>query len=392
MTQPTSRQRVCFVHGTWQLIMLASALKTEAESGLADLCETVLVLYAPYEPYHDLRAHIREMASFAGDWCRVVSVGAPLRNSRDDNQWPLPVDEWTASLREQAGVENAAAVWLPSVIGFSERLIAAAYPNAELITYEEGLSTYSEQHLSARTWRRVMRLGRDLPALVCRRRLGLHLRSGELSDWRVPRSLFRRVKQVYTLLSSQLDVPEPFARVTRVEVPIRIVRSTLEKVSAGCRRSSEHPLPRAPEGSLLFLAGMSHVDLPLSWDDEISLYRSVVGELIEKGCGICWKEHPRETRPFNEALRKHFSDRVFSVLDAPQEWPAEVLVDKTRFTQCVGTYSSSLYSLPMLFGTRTYTIASRLVSSAEGRMFPPLAMALRDIADYRRVPAVKMVG
>ena len=385
------RQRLCFAQGPWQLILLAAALEAEDERAGGVRPATRLVLYAPYFN-RDLREWMQRLAPALREWDGIVSVGHPLRNELRSREWPLPVDEWTRLVREQCGVSDSDELWLPHVMQFAERVASIAYSRASIVTYEEGLSTYLPQIVSAWSTRDVRDLLVALPGLLRRRRLRAHLISLQLSNWRTPKSFVRRVRCVYGFLSPRLSFAEPYSETPVGQIPVGKVRGLIGKAVRGLSSGFDSSAQVLPENHVLVLSATLYPDLKVTWEREAEIYRELVAELIEKGYTVHWKEHPRETKPFWTAFARDFSASRFHVPDVPHEWPVEMLYLRQQYPICLGACSSALYSLPMLYGTRTYSFGKRMAAEGGGATLPVLAMTIRDIEDYGALPSVGAVG
>jgi hypothetical protein len=79
------------------------------------------------------------------------------------------------------------------------------------------------------------------------------------------------------------------------------------------------------------------------------------------GYDVIWKEHPRTRQPFLPEL----ANLVPGIDTSPDmgPWPIELFVERLRVSACAALTSTSLYSIPLLFGLPSYSTAGRYISS-----------------------------
>jgi hypothetical protein len=96
----------------------------------------------------------------------------------------------------------------------------------------------------------------------------------------------------------------------------------------------------------------------VSRDTELNCYTEMAEQL--RGCGyeVIWKEHPRTRRPFLPEL----AAAVPGIRGIPDwgPWPVELFVERLGITACAGISSTSLFTIPLLFGLPSYSPAGRL--------------------------------
>jgi hypothetical protein len=344
--------RLVFVHGPWQLLVAASALKQASESS-GDGARDTLVIYSLHSATvpGPIREVMCRMAPALGPWRRVIVLDPSI-------EWDLrDVRPSIEALRARLDVDEPDEVWLTSLWVGAEKGAAETYPGARIVLYEDGLHSYIEAedyHVSAA---RCLREPRETYRSV-RLRLRERMRPDDLSlSPMLPRHL-ARVSASYLWISLMLPPPAYQRRLPWVQIQPRFLREAIEQAS-----------PLADEVVLDGRSGPTAVVLgqcfsnygDLARDVELDLYIEMAGRLQEMGYEVLWKEHPRTRRPFLPDL----IEAGIGVHGLPDlgPWPIEIFTGRLGLAACASLISTSLFNLPLLFGLPTFSTVGRHLSS-----------------------------
>jgi hypothetical protein len=336
--------RLVFVHGSWQMLLVASALKQGATTAGREASD-YLVLY----PLHDgplpstLLEVISRIAGVVRPWKEVIVLDQAIK---PDERRPRPAIE---ALRARLGVDSVDEIWVDSLIGPLRKVAVEAYPSSAIVLYEDGLHTYlSEEdfHLSLAG---SLRHPRD-----AYRKFKVHLKSWlRSSDLAVapllPRHL-ARVKASYLWISQMVSIPTYQVRLPWVQLETRYFRETVEQVSplldgVEIERSSE------PRAMVLGECFSNYGDL--TWQTEFDCFLDQIRRLRALGYEVVWKEHPRIRRPFHNELSLAVPELV--TLPDLGPWPIELFIDRLGIAACTSLTSTILFTLPLLFGLPSYS-------------------------------------
>ena len=91
----------------------------------------------------------------------------------------------------------------------------------------------------------------------------------------------------------------------------------------------------------------------ISPNDEFEEYANIIREIIAKGYTVYFKEHPKTPDWFYNKFRAKFNSNNFKILKSTE--PVETLVLKIKPKAIVGAFSTSLLTIPHIFGIPAYT-------------------------------------
>jgi hypothetical protein len=341
-------RRLVFVHGPWQLLIAAGALKQASQSA-GDRSRDTLVVFSLHDgplpaPIRDV---IGQIAPAVWPWHDIIVLDDAIRHDVRDAR--AGTEAVRASLRKDPPDE----VWLDCLWGTTEKFAAEAYPKARLVLYEDGLHTYlpsPDNHLS------VARLLRDPRGTY--HSLRLRYREQRYPDdlslaGMLPRHL-ARVAASYLWISQMLPPADYHRRLPWVQLQTGFVRETLAQVSplvddAGLDSAG------GPRAILLghCFSNYGHIERRV----ELDFYVGMAGQLRGMGYEVIWKEHPRTREPFLTELLK----AVPGVRGAPDwgQWPIELFVERLGLSACASIVSTSLFTIPLLFGLPSFAAAAR---------------------------------
>ena len=130
--------RFVFVHGPWQLIVAASALK-QASQSLAGPPQDTLVIYSlPDGPLSQSMVDVMtRIATAVWPWRQVVVLNDAI------DWWKLrDVPRCIATLHASLGKQAPDELWAINVPQNPTKITAEAYPAARIVLFEDGLMSY----------------------------------------------------------------------------------------------------------------------------------------------------------------------------------------------------------------------------------------------------------
>lgn len=341
--------RFVFVHGPWQLLIAAAALRQASRSDGGRSRDTLVVFSlhdGPLSP--PVLEAIRRIAAAVRPWHRVVVLDDAIR-------WNLGRSRACGeALRSLVPDGPPDEVWLDCLWGAAEKIAAEAYPTARLVLYEDGLHTYlanEDHHLgAARLFGDPRGAYRAVKLRVRERRNREDLSLAAM----LPRHL-ARVSASYLWITPMIPPAPHQRRLPWVQLETSSVQDTLAQVS---RIVDDIGLePGGPRALVLGQCFSNYGDLPR--DVELDCYADMARGLQDRGYEVVWKEHPRTRRPFLPEL----AEAIPGVRGAPDwgPWPVELFVERLGLSACASITSTSLFSIPLLFGLPSFSPAARLI-------------------------------
>jgi Alpha-2,8-polysialyltransferase (POLYST) len=340
--------RLVLVHGPWQLLLVASALKQAARISCGGSQDDLVVVSLHDGP---LPAPIREVlgqiAPAVWSWRRVIVIDNAIDWNEPDPMRPIE------ALRHKLGPGEPDEVWLDCLWGRSEKIAAEAYPAARLVLYEDGLHTYlpmEDYHLSmARCLREPRMAYRALKTRIRQRRAPRELSLVPI----LPRHL-ARVAASYLWISLMLEPASYQQRLPWVQLQTRFLKETIDQVS-GLVDGIALEGGGGPQAIVLGQCFSNYGDL--ARDIELDCYIDMVRRMRQRGYEVIWKEHPRTRQPFLSELVA----AVPGVRGLPElgPWPIELHVERLGLAACASLTSTALFSIPLLFGLPAYSAVGR---------------------------------
>ena len=315
------------IHGPWQALAAAAAWRQHEDAAGGD--QPDVLLYAP-ESQQEL---LDTMAAYAAR----LFAGAAVHIASTD-QWSTECAELGRRLGAEAS--DARTVWVTKIFSPAEKELLAAFPCARVVLYEDGLHSYLQQERADTLLRRALDW---VDPGVASRRTEVE-RAGYIDNQR------QRVDRCYWLLRDALPVPPYLAGAAQHDLSWEGIRTCIGIVDADAP-------PRAGGDGALFLGQCFAEYGALARDTELEGYRETIARIAEHGMRVVWKEHPRNQRPFFPELRRELGDAIVEAETSATE-PIELLASRAQYSACVSVCSSSLFYLPRLTGTPSYTLAA----------------------------------
>lgn len=367
-----SAVRLCLAPGTWQLIMLAAALRQDRAEGGAPRADRLL-LFEP-DGTAALKDWMLHLAPAVWSWDGVEWASDALHPRLPEHDWPWPIEAYKQAVRRVAGEGVVGELWISQIEMFSYRLALETYPRAALTVYEDGY--WSPPVLRDESWAERYETPRTWLALALRGRLPAHDASRRLATWHIASAYWKRISRLYALLPANLEPPPPYNRARAVS----IAKEHLVAALAGARgvlKEREVDVGKRdvlllPQPFIQFLHGRPPAAV---LKQEVEFYRDIVRDLLARGYDVVWKDHPRgDASVFAEVGRGYPPGRVRKQ-DFPARLPVELMPGVQKFRHCVSITSSALFYLNLLYGVGRWTCADRLM---------PLVTAER--AEYLALP------
>lgn len=353
--------RVCAALGTWQIIILVSALRMADELQDATSAEEdILVLYGN-ELSQEMKLAMEELAHELRRWNSILWADDLMTPDGLDSRESLR--ERLARLRTRILANNPSELWLGKLAETPEKLLLEAYPRACIVHYEDGMHSY----VSPRPYNRS---GRELliHPLVAIDTLRLRIIDEYLPLMRVretwiTRAHLKRIKCSYLYLAGWIRVPAIYKRFGKlIRLDPRFLLSTIDQVSE--RMSGFVPnIPKEYKEKSVLVIGQCFARWNImNRQEEQQVYQRVVRGLLDEGYHVFWKEHPRVDRGFFPSLDLMFHGSNFTNLNLPDELPIEIVAKQIAGWICVSASSSALLYLNRLYGISTYTFTHWLDS------------------------------
>lgn len=320
--------RVLVTQGAAQLLFLVAALRHENVDG-----DDHLVIYVKYGE-EDVAEKIRKLAEVAWEWSSIAVVNFGERDSE--------LSTWFAGL---PGLALPEEIWCCMPGGHIERRIMAEYPAADLVLYEDGLLTYAEMESIPDLILHPRRLLRTVIRDV-NRILGYPAKHGWFATWP-----FRRVSRAFLLLDETLPVPKYLKHAQVISTSGENLKRAIIEI---CDALNVESAGRVADDALLFLGAPAYIGHNITWEGELEIYIEIIQQIVDKGYVVYWKEHPKVDRPFFPHLLQQFSESQVRELDVNSKWPIELLLRDTGFRACTGVASTSLFTIPLLYGGTMY--------------------------------------
>lgn len=355
--------RLCLAHGTWQLIMLAAALREAEKRGVSAPQPTRLLLIECDE-IPDLRRGMESLAQHLFSWQSVDWANELLPMRPSDNEWPLDLENLFSSARSRLALEHANELWLNQYTDFPQKVLIEAYPSAKLVIYEEGMMTYTPHHVMQRQWRSSYRELLELAALAIRGKLLSHLQSLRICNWRLDPAHLRRIAYIASFLYPSIRPAYPYDRYPILQISCETLRATLQEANARWPVMQNVCIPTGVHKNIVFLDSAFYLRQRISAEDEAALYYPLVEKLLKKGYRVFWKIHPRDREKLIIGhLKERFQTCEFLELMVPSYVPIELVCLRTSFRAAVSCISTSLLYLRQLFDIPTYGFGHHLPDS-----------------------------
>lgn len=355
--------RVCAALGTWQIVMLAAALRQADREGHGGGGRDVLLLYGGAALTPGLRELMPRIARAAWPWSSVAWADDLL----DRRQVPSIAEfrRLLGSIRGRAGAEGGHIdqLWCSKLWDSPEKLLCDAFPEAAVMLFEDGLNDYIPRPI--RSWRSLY--GFDRPGRLIRRprRLAGALRDRIAGRHRMTATQVRcvvdathadRIARSYLSIADQVPLPPHLGRRPRSAIcPDLLRRAVADSASAVV---GDMPPVGDPDRTVLVLGQCFWRWGGLDRDAEIRACRAAVSTLIDRGYDVLWKDHPRADPPLADPVGRGFPGGRFAPLDLPPACPVELALGRIGAAAIASASSSALFYAPKISGILPYHLGA----------------------------------
>jgi Alpha-2,8-polysialyltransferase (POLYST) len=306
---------------------------------------------------------MNRIAEVVWPWSRIIAL-----NIDDNDTWRNLLDCRRAVniLRADLGVAEPDELWFDCLGGVEldphrvvYRVAAEAFPTARIALYEDGLDSYiplEDYHFS-------------LARYLSRPRLALRALKAGVRHWRAPHDVsvsqllprhLSRVVASYLWISLLLPPPAYQKRLPWVQLQTRFMKDTIEQVSPIVDQIDLKGIKT--HGRRAILLGQCFAAWGyLKRDVELDCYIDMTRQLEQMGYEVVWKEHPRRAR---DPLLPDLARAVPGVQALPDlgPWPIELFVGRVGIAACASLTSTTLFSLPLLYGMPSFSMGARYIS------------------------------
>ncbi len=340
---------LCLSVGPWQQIVLESALRVNRPS----VDDLNLLIYEPIGLTERLRDAVLHVAHSAGTWSRTLcDENKCLRYTTAGHREAF--DEAVKAVRQLWNRDELPKqIWLCNLFGLPERQIAAAFPDADIVAYEEGLDFLSHRETRG-DWQAFRRRGRVgwLRQAAAFARWNVAHRRDPWERYRaasnaVPADIRRRIVNVYTVADESVPLPPALRGCRRTVIDPAVVREVVADADEGGDMVERPP---GDQRRALLLGQYLNRYGTITWDEERGLYEEAVERLKAGGYDILWKEHPRAETAFGPTLQG------IETADLDASLPIELAIGRLPIDLCVAGASTALLHLPRIFGIETRTL------------------------------------
>lgn len=377
--------RLFMAQGPWQLISMATAFEHCRGQGFK--CEHArnVLLLSLHNPVGGLADCMQRIAVVAEIWDEIHWVSDYL-TLRPPDVWPVPVSDYRSKIGSLVGENRITELWLPHFHSFAEKILAEAFPEADVVFCEEGLDAYMK--VSTHTQRLGIRHFVKHPGLWVANRRHAYLSTMRLHNWRVDTFYARRVRRRFLLLGDKVLRSISVFKSEDILVPARTLNQVLHRISdllesagfvAALRHQTRPCVILLPERLIGFKTR----------DRALTFLFPIVDEILCKGYNILWKDHPREHPSLYWDVRTPSNaDRVLWWEDM-KVWPSEVLALPCSPAACVGGVSSSLWYLHYLLGIPGYSYGRDLIeylqlkSGRGAELYEQFSQQLEDLPEAK---------
>ncbi|GAX34313.1 polysialyltransferase family glycosyltransferase [Nodularia sp. NIES-3585] len=347
--------RLIVANGTWQLIVVTSAL-SQVSNHTSSVFDDYLLLYAPGLS-NGMKKVMLDIASLAWTWRKIIWVDDLLYSNISDYS-NFEILEILQAIRERIGINIIPEIWIGKLTDPAEKLILESFPNAEISIYEDGLHTYVPQE----DWR-LNKLQLIFKPGIAKYKIQKRIQNANIShrlkNYGLCRQHLDRLTRSYLLLKNILPVPQ-YLDCKIIKIKNEFVFLTIKNIRAGIKLDLSEQISSKSENYVL-VTGQCFARWGLmSWEQELNMYYKIFSTLQKNNLTPLWKEHPRIDQPFFKELANQFQELRPVEFNLPIYWPIEMFIEEINLIACVSATSTSLFYVRDIFGLQSYTVAHEL--------------------------------
>jgi hypothetical protein len=340
--------RLLMANGTWQLTILAGALRTAGVTPTPE--DTRVALFGEH-----LSPALREtMTHFA----ETLFPAVPVIWWDDLLQFPELYETPFHDARERVYTSldgfEVEAVWTSKIFTPHEKFVLACHPIAGIHLYEEGLHSFVQKAFTPGSHPLEIFIPRIAYRALRQAWHGPRGRWWSVAAPGVSALQAARIEGAWLLLGRTLGAPDYIPLESVQTINTEHVREVIESLPVPETALTEDPPDTPP--FLVLGQCFSRWDR-MTWEEELRFYAARLAIIRDRGYPIVWKDHPRAEPPFGPALVEELGRDVVTLIDLPQAWPVEVVASRLKLAGCATVSSSALFYLHLLYDIPTYTLA-----------------------------------
>ena len=353
--------RICLAPGQWQIIMLASALRqASANSHYSKYYDDYLILYANTELIEERKDAMLKIALSVWKWKKIIWIDDLFDSNSDSGRYTISYfNKILVGLREKIGIRKSDQIWTCQLRSPLERVIVEAYVEADIVLYEDGLSTYTYQWSFPNHSRHPLELLKQ-----AKHYLEQKIPSGRVyNTLRLSHYHICRISKIYLYLENTLIADELLQNAQKIIIEDEDLKNTINACLslADIQQTSLEKFDDKSK-SVLILGQCFAQGGSLEWKQELAIYCQIVDKLLNKKYQVIWKEHPRIVKKtFSQELSQIYSSKKFVELQFPFTLPIELVAEKIGISACVAASSTALFYLPKLYSIESYTFADYFI-------------------------------
>jgi hypothetical protein len=379
------------VSGPWQMITLAAALLGHDQASMSGpALEDRRLAFFNRHFSDEIREVMLQIAASLGGPLQAVWIDDLLATSAVSQAKSFGAI--VESLRARIGQEEFDEIWINSVRDWPEAFICAAFPTAKVFLYEDGLATYfAGSPVDKFSLRDLLTRPAFRKTMIDRVRRAFSFSSSEvLQKMRsLPRSLPERVTGASLYLYRRFPLPPDLDGRKVTDVTPDHLRTVIQLVQKNAVFAGGLIEPR--QEGVLFLAQTFSEAKYLLREQEEGIYRTVTRRLVEKGCIVYWKDHPRAKEPFFPQMMSEFGAHSVRQIKTPAAFPIELSLQRHSFQCCVGGTSTSLCYLPDLFEIPSFQFAHNMIPDLHGGTLEMAQAFAKIIPESEKIEAGKLL-
>ncbi|WP_414527900.1 polysialyltransferase family glycosyltransferase [Nodularia chucula] len=374
--------RLIVANGTWQLIVVISAL-SQISSPTSYVCDDYLLLYAPGLS-NGMKKVMMEIASLAWTWRKIIWVD-DLLYSNIITYSNFEILELLQAIRERIGINTFPEIWIGKLTDPAEKLILESFPNAQISIYEDGLHTYAPQE----DWR-LNHLQLIFKPGIAKYKIQKRIQqnaniSHRLKNHGLCRQHLNRLTRSYLLLNSILPVPQ-YLDCKIIKINNEFVLLTIKNIRAGMKIDFSKQIT-SKSNNYVLVTGQCFARWGLmSWEQELNMYSKIFNTIKKKNLTPLWKEHPRINKPFFKELATQFQELHPIEFNLPIYWPIEIFIEEINLVACVSATSTSLFYVRDIFGLQSYTVSHELSDLFSGDFAYMTELVVKHIPHINLMP------
>ena len=286
--------RLIICVGTWQLLIVASALKSISINNTLNKNSDILV-FRGFFVKDEQRSEINDIALTLWNWDLIIWFeDFNPKDYRIKNRSDLT--ELKKVLRGKLNDINFSEIWTTQILNLKNKVFFETYPDSNIVIYEDGIGAY--RNYNTKIFFKLITKNKYLKNILnyIYDISGYFNNYSHINNYQLNFKYLTRIERIYLLLNGKIPIPKYLGKIDSYQIDIS---HFYENIKTVCN-TIDIDLNTFEETSknLLFLPQYFHLYYQISWDEELKIYNSIIKDLLSKNYKIYWKEHPRNNKPF----------------------------------------------------------------------------------------------